>query len=387
MEYDGLVVKHRSSFEIHPLSSEVDTLGEAANLVVGWLLNKESRWDGSPAMADFEAQGGPVFWDYSMPEDYAGGLQDDFWPALATASTADESGDATSWVLEYDEPDATYEGRRWHTLVSLERLADDGCHIGVESTCRDTEGDPDGVAPSLAALPFSRDLLEIEGCRACVGSTPLEPTVARLTAETFGAFAEQVADPERILPLVVFCTNSTFGTAEYAKQLARRTIAVANVYIVNHEDPDLWAVAQPFLSGEGAPLTPEEVPCRIYLANGVVEEPELRLFREYRPSSFASRIGRAFLYSEAIPTVAVKRAAAAGNEEQTGAAAEGILEKGAGEAEGAPAETSEEAVLAEEAGEEAMPTEGGAGAMPADEALAESAQIEEDKSITDDPQV
>lgn len=318
MEHDGLVVKHRSSFEIHPLSSEVDTLGEAANLVVGWLLNKESRWDGSPAMADFEAQGGPVFWDYSMPEDYAGGLQDDFWPALATASTADESGDVTSWVLEYDEPDATYEGRRWHTLVSLERLADDGCRIGVESTCRDTEGDPDGVAPSLAALPFSRDLLEIEGCRACVGTTPLEPAVVRLSAETFGAFAEQVADPERTLPYVLFCTNRDFGTAEYAKQLARRTIAVANVYIVNHEDPELWAVAQPFLSGEGAPLTPEEVPCRIYLANGAVEEPDRRLFREYRPSSFASRIGRAFLYGEAIPTVAVKRASAAGNEEQGG---------------------------------------------------------------------
>ena len=307
MENDGLVVKHRSCFELHPTSGEVDTLGAVADLVVGWFLNKESRWDGSPAIADCEAQGGPVFWDYSMPEDYAGGLQDDFWPALATASRSDESGDITAWVMEYDEPDATYEGRRWHTLVSLERLGDDSCRVGIESVCRSMDGDPEGVAPSLAALPFSRDLLELDGCVARVGATVLEPTVCRLTTEDFGDFVAQVTNPERTLPYVLFCTNRDFGTAEYAKQLARRAIAVANVYILNHEDADLWERAVPFLSSEGEPVTPEEVPCRIYLPGGETEDPDRILFREYRPSSLANRMGRAFVYTGEIPTVACVR--------------------------------------------------------------------------------
>lgn len=309
MENENLVVKHRSCFEIHPTSDEVDTLGSVADIVVGWFLNKESRWEGSPAIADLEAHGGPVFWDYSMPEDYAGGLQDDFWPALATASQADEEGDITAWVMEYDEPDATYEGRRWHTLVSLQRLDDDGCRVGVESVCRSMEGDPDGVAASLAALPFSRDLVELEGCVAQVGTTRIEPGMHRLTAENFGDFVAQVADPERALPYVLFCTNRDFGTAEYAKQLARRTIAMANVYILNHEDTELWEVAAPFLSTGETPITPEEVPCRIYLPNGEVTEPDRNLFREYRPSSLANRMGRAFVYDGEIPTVASLRAA------------------------------------------------------------------------------
>lgn len=320
MENENLVVKHRSCFEIHPLSDEIDTLGAVADLVVGWFLNKESRWEGSPAIADCEAQGGPVFWDYSMPEEYAGGLQDDFWPALATASLADETGDITAWVMEYDEPDATYEGRRWHTLVSLERLADDSCRVGIESVCRSMEGDTEGVAPSLAALPFSRDLLELDGCATRVGATVLEPTVCRLTPETFGDFVAQVADPERAVPYVLFCTNREFGTAEYAKQLSRRAIAVSNVYLLNHEDQELWELAVPFLSGDGDPVTPEDVPCRIYLPGGEVTDPDPALFREYRPSSLANRIGRAFVFAGEIPTVASVRArkGEAANEEEPG---------------------------------------------------------------------
>lgn len=303
------VVKHRSRFTLHPASNEVDTLGEVANVMVGWLLSKESRWEDSPAVADFEAQGGPVFWDYSMPEDYAGGLQDDFWPALACASTTDETGDVTSWAMVYDEPDATYDGRRWHTHVYLERQADDSCTVMVESSCRLMVDDPAGIAPSLAATPFSQELLELEGCLAQAGSVRLLPNVGRLSADTFDAFAAEVADSGRAVPYVLFCTNGSYGTAEYAKQLSRRTPAMANVYILNHEDLDLWEKARPFLDPEGTAIEPEEVPCRVYLPGGGVEEPGRALFAEFRPTSFASRIGREFLYAGEIPGVAEVRAA------------------------------------------------------------------------------
>ena len=53
------VVKHRSRFTLHPASNEVDTLGEVANVMVGWLLSKESRWEDSPAVADFRSPGRP----------------------------------------------------------------------------------------------------------------------------------------------------------------------------------------------------------------------------------------------------------------------------------------------------------------------------------------
>lgn len=302
------VVKHRSCFVLRPISDGVDTLGEVANIVVGWFLSKESRWQDSPAIADFEEQGGPIFWDYSTPSDYAGGLQDGFWPALACASRSDESGDITAWTMEYDEPDATYENRRWHTLVSLERLADDSCRVGIESNCRLTADDPVGIAPSLAALPFSRDLLELDGCLAQGGTVDLLPSVSRLTQDTLAAFEAEVADPGRTIPYVLFCTNDSYGTAEYAKQLARRTIAMANVYILNHDDLDLWEAARPFLDPERTALAPEDLPCRIYWPDGRIENPERQLFSDFKPTSLANRLGREFVFASEIPTVASLRA-------------------------------------------------------------------------------
>ena len=224
--------------------------------------------------------------------------QDDFWPALACASTTDETGDVTSWAMEYDEPDATYDGRRWHTHVYLERQADDSCTVMVESSCRLMVDDPAGIAPSLAATPFSQELLELEGCLAQAGSVRLLPNVGRLSADTFDAFAGRSG---RFWARGALCAvlhqRQLRHRPEYAKQLSRRTPAMANVYILNHEDLDLWEKARPFLDSEGTAIEPEEVPCRVYLPGGGVEEPGRALFAEFRPTSFASRIGREFLYA------------------------------------------------------------------------------------------
>ena len=171
-----------------------------------------------------------------MPKDYTGGQSPDFWPALFTRSTADEEGDITLWTVEYDEPDATYEGRRWRTTARVERLDDGGCRLATESICYLTEGAPEKLTAIMATPPFVRNILQLEGCTPSRNGLRLFAAPQRLDDDSFDDFATQVADPDRPLPLVLFSTDARYSATEYAKQLSRRSMGTANVYILDRKN-------------------------------------------------------------------------------------------------------------------------------------------------------
>ena len=295
MESAETNIKHRSCFDLHAASNDVDPLGEVAEQLVGWFLGKEERWENSPAIADFEREGAnPLFWDYAMPKDYTGGQSPDFWPALLTRSTADEEGSITSWTVEYDEPDATYEGRRWRTTARVERLDDGGCRFATESICYLTEGAPEELAAIMATPPFVRNILQLEGCTPSRNGVRLFAAPQRLDDDSFDDFATQVADPDRPLPLVLFSTDARYSATEYAKQLSRRSMGTANVYILDRKNFALSRRVEELLGSRvriGIPAV-----CHVFVGGKPTEAFGREDFADVSPSECANLLAREFLY-------------------------------------------------------------------------------------------
>lgn len=327
MESAETNLKHRSCFDLHAATSDVDPLGEVAEHLVGWFLGKEERWENSPAIADFEREGAnPLFWDYAMPEGYTGGQSPDFWPALRTCSTADEDGDITSWTVEYDEPDTTYEGRRWRTTAHVQRLDDGGCRLTTESICYVTDGAPEELTAIMAVPPFVRSILQSENCTASCNGVRLYVTAQRLDDSNFEEFAAQVADPDRALPLVLFNTDARYGAAEYAKQLIRRAMGTANVYILDRSKLALSRRVEALLGSHtriGIPAV-----CHVFVGGKPTEAFGREDFSDVSPSECANLLAREFLYRGEMP----------GTGQATPAACEAPEESP--EETGAPAETA-----------------------------------------------
>ena len=236
-------LRHRSSFELTRAEGSLrDPLTSAAACVCDWVLSKESQYNGSPVLDDVEENGAfPMMWEYAMPEDYRGGDYDaDRWPALATATLRRANDGAVRvWVLEYDEPDAKREERRWHTTVCLERISAESCRVSIQSMCRTLDEDDTELPETIAAPSFVRSLLDMPGFVAKKGTTPLAGAPIKLHTDTFDQFATSLTDPGREVPLVLFSTGYDGKVPEQAKQLARRALGIANVYILDWSDEPL----------------------------------------------------------------------------------------------------------------------------------------------------
>lgn len=235
-------LRHRSSFDLTRAEGSLrDPLTSAANFVLEWVLSKEGQYNGSPVLDDVEERGMlPMMWEYSMPEDYRGGdYDDDRWPALATACERDADGAVCLWICEYDEPDANREERRWHTTVCLERADADTCRVSIQSMCRTLDEQDTELPETIAAPSFVRGLIDLAGFTAHKGTTALSVTPVKLRTHTFMRFADALQDPGRELPLVLFSTGYDGKVPEQAKQLARRALGIANVYILDWSDEPL----------------------------------------------------------------------------------------------------------------------------------------------------
>lgn len=327
MSNTDVSLKHRSSFELYSTNEKGDPLGEAANLVVGWFLQKEERWDGSPIVADYKAHGAnPLFWNYAMPEDYAGGpYEDDRWPAIACASETNDEGQIAWWVVEYDEPDANHDNRRWHSTVALERIENNGCRVSIEVTCRQPKNASEPMPDIMAAPALVRSILDLPWYVGKIGTTQLRTVPHKLSVQTFDYFASSLVDPERTVPLVLFCTGFSGSVPEHAKQLARRAIGTANVYILDWSNEELRAKEQALFArgtNAGEYACPRSS-CRIYMPginledhNGSLAHPSYNreALDKLRASEFANTVARSFVPEQPVPTIASMRAARASQE-------------------------------------------------------------------------
>lgn len=314
-------LRHRSSFELVRAEGSLrDPLSSAAGLVCEWVLSKESQYNGSPVIDDVEERGMlPMMWDYAMPEDYDGGdYDDDRWPALACASVRDFDGVVQAWVLEYDEPDANREERRWHTTVCLERIDSESCRVSIQSMCRTLDEGDDELPETIAAPSFVRGLIDLAGFTAKKGTTPLVCAPIKLRTQTFDQFASALVDPGREVPLVLFSTGYDGKVPEQAKQLARRALGIADVYILDWSDEPLRDMLLAlFVRDEpsGQYACPRSS-CRMYMPGVDLTDPNHSMGHEsftrevmaaQLPSRFAESLARRLISNTPVCDIAALR--------------------------------------------------------------------------------
>ncbi len=311
--YESL--RHRSCFDLYSVREEGDPFKAAADLVMDWLLQKEDQFEGSPIVEDLERRPFPRAWDYAMPEDYRGGDYDeDRWPALACASRVDDEGDVDAWVLEYDEPDAGHDDRRWHTVVCLERGEGESCHISLQSAVRLLDPSAGPMPETVSAPSIVRSIIDLPWYVAKAGTTQLQTVPNKLSVQTFEHFTAALLDPGRKIPLVLFSTGYDGKIPEQAKQLARRAIGTANVYVLDWSNEELREKLLALFE-RGASAGEYACPrssCRMYLPGIDLSNPNRSMSHEswnreameaLRPSQFAERLARRFMPSEPTPTI------------------------------------------------------------------------------------
>ncbi len=325
------VLKHRSSFDIHSLKEDGDPFMAVASTVITWVLQKEDGYTGSPVLDDLGGYSPfPRCWDYSMPESYAGGdYNEDRWPALACAAESDEEGLVTRWVVEYDEPDANHDDRRWHTVVCLERNEDDSCHVSLQSVCRPLENCAEPLPETIASPALVKAIVDLPWYVAKVGPTQLQTVPNKLSVQTFEHFKDSLLDPERKVPLVLFCTGYDGKVPEQAKQLARRALGYANVYIVDWSNEELRTKEQELFArgtSAGEYACPKSS-CRLYMPGVDLTNPHAsrsheswnrEALAELHPSVFAERLARRLLPGTPVTTIATMSAQPAGEGEDEG---------------------------------------------------------------------
>lgn len=318
--YESL--RHRSTFDLHPLDEDGDAFLSAADVVVDWIVQKERRYGSSPVADDLgNGDAFPRAWDYSAPDYYRGGdFDDDRWPALASEAEHDDEGRVTRWILEYDEPDANHDDRRWHTAVCLQRIEDAGddgraaCRISVQSACR-LLGRKGELPETIATPSLVRTLIALPGFEARVGTIALQTAPVKLDAESFERFAADLVDQKRKLPLVLFCTGYDGKIPEQAKQLARRALGTANVYVLDWSNEGLRDGVQKLFergTSAGEYACPKNS-CRMYLPHLDLSNPNRSMshkswnrgeMQAVLPSKFAESLARRFLPSMPVPTIA-----------------------------------------------------------------------------------
>lgn len=311
-------LRHRSSFELKRAEGSLrDPLASAATSVCEWVLSKESMYNGSPVIDDVEDRGMfPMMWEYAMPEDYRGGDYDeDRWPALATACVCDADDTIVTWVLEYDEPDANREERRWHTTVCLERIDSETCRVSIQSMCRSLDEEDTELPDTIAAPSFVRGLIDMPGFTAKKGTTPLVGAPVKLRTDTFDQFATALVDSGRQVPLVLFSTGYDGKVPEQAKQLARRALGIANVYILDWSDEPLREMLlQLFVRDEpsGEYSCPRSS-CRMYMPGVDLTDPNHSMGHEsftreimsaQLPSRFAESLARRLISNTPVCDIA-----------------------------------------------------------------------------------
>lgn len=314
---NDISLRYRTLFDLHPIREEGDAFGAACDMVAEWIIEKERQYTQSPIADDFEKRGAfPLAWSYSSPEGYHGGAYDeDRWPALACESRSDDDGNITCWIVEYDEPDLKHDDRRWHTTICLKLNNDDSCSVGVESICRLLNPGQEKLPEIVAAPSLVRMMLDIPWFVAKRNNTQLQTVPNKLSVQTFEHFSEALIDPHRTLPLVLFCTGYNGKVPEQAKQLARRAIGNANVYIIDWSNDELRQKEQELFK-RGTPAGEYACPkssARMYVGGIDLTNPnrsrahkswDRAALEAQLPSQFAESLARRFLPNEPILNIA-----------------------------------------------------------------------------------
>ena len=181
--------------------------------------------------------------------------------------------------------------------------------------CRPLEGCAEPLPDTVAAPSLVRSLIELPWYEAKSGPAQLRAVPSKVSVQTFDDFAAELTDPTRTLPLVLFCTGYNGKMPEQAKQLARRALGVANVYVVDWSNDELRAKEQA-LFAKGTPAGEYACPkesARLYLPGVDLTNP--RSSRQHtswnrealeaeRASVFAERLARRLLPAKAVRSIA-----------------------------------------------------------------------------------
>ncbi len=310
-------LRYRATFDVTSTNGEGDPFMAVAELVLNWVLDKEAEYAGSPVIDAFDEAKGlfPLAWNFHAPEAYRGGVYDaDRWPALACEAAQDDEGNISQWVFEYDESDTSREGRRWHITIFLERQEGGSCRVRTQSSCRmsDPEAEPPDIPAAAPALIHR--IFDMPWYAAKVGKTLLRTVPNKITVQSFEEFKQTLVDPERTLPIMLFCTGYDGTIPEVAKQVAHRAMGLCNTYVLDWSNDELRE-AELALFEKGMPSGEYACPkssARLYLPGVDLTNHNASMQHKswsrsdllaLRPSQFADRLTRRLLPAEAIPGI------------------------------------------------------------------------------------
>ncbi|MBR2834413.1 MAG: hypothetical protein IKE43_01670 [Coriobacteriales bacterium] len=317
MRASNYTLKHRSSFDLVRSDLETVPFEDAMRTAIRWLIVKESEYEGSPIKEDLSGSDAlKRALDYAMPEDYTGGdYNDDTWPALACASARDETGNPSTWIMEYDEADASNTEHRWHTTLCLTREDEKTCRVAIEVSVRPIDPNAAPLAIVAAVPALARSLFTMAGCKPYKDGFLLERNPHKLTRDDFEQFAKELEDQNRSFPYVLFCTGLDGHMPEHAKQLARRSMGLTNTYVLDWSDEELRTMEQDlFMRGSSAgEYACPKSSCRVYMPGLNLSDPtrsmshisfDRHALEGTLPTKFAETLVRRFIPNTPIPCIA-----------------------------------------------------------------------------------
>lgn len=175
---------------------------------------------------------------------------------IETRAFFEESPFPTYWAMDYVEQDSRCWFRRWHTSIGIS-ARENGAYI-VNSRVAILD-DPTYLHDNPEIPPrntpnFISNLLEIQGCRAYAGNTPLSQKSNSITAENFPEFLDQLTSAQRTIPLVVV-TAQKYQPGVFPvdiESFAQSLRGTAVVYSLDNSNKETYLTyLQTF--GEGAP--------------------------------------------------------------------------------------------------------------------------------------
>ena len=176
----------------------------------------------------------------------------------------------------------------------------------METTCRPTRELAEPLPETVAAPSLLRSIICLPWFASKVGPTLLQAVPNKVSAQSFDDFAQALTDPERTLPLVLFCTGYDGKMPEQAKQLARRALGLANVYVIDWSNDELREKEQAlFERGTAAGMYVAGVDLTNHNASRQHESWNRAALDAVRPSQFAETIARRLIANEKVPTIAM----------------------------------------------------------------------------------
>lgn len=258
MRIESEQLHYRTRFELCPYDTTTPAIVPALRIIYRWVYEKERKSDTAVFEVLRSSEGQSAFLSdcFAYPHDYNGGINtsDEAYLCVRVLSARSGSG-VEAWAMEYDEPDARFRYRHWHTRIGLSTTADGTCIVNAKVTFYTLPGyfGLCDLEPHANVPRFIKDIIRLNEYQSCIGETVAHSDALRLTANNFTSeFTENLLSSDREIPIVLIASDrdGKMPLKEVSK-LAYSLTGLANVYLLDRTKRGLNRALRKLLEGPG----------------------------------------------------------------------------------------------------------------------------------------